>query len=395
MFELLNFLASALFLAGIFTLFYTYVGFPLTLKVIRDFKIREKALDNNLKGNKSTEQVDIQVIIPCFNEAKILERRIENILTQDYPRTRRSILVISDGSTDNTNEVIIKLMEHYADIVLYSLPNNIGKNNALNLAYESGYFTAEILCFTDADAEFDPGSLKSATKYFSDPQVGLVGGHLVYWPTSDSACQAEGVFRRLENFLRQMEGDLGWLVSAPGTFILMRRELYKPLSDQVNNDFAMPLSVLAQGYAAKFDKHALAISLFPASTQDVLDRRKRTVIRALTTLARYRSQLPWRLRLVLFWHKTVRFYGLPLQVAILTANASALALSQNRSWTILLVLQLSFYGLAFLGWLSERINVKLPLVHLPYQFTIQNFTTFTAVINYLYGQRVSKWTPHR
>ena len=393
--ELLNFVATLVFFGAIFTICYTYVGFPLTLKMIRDIKLWNKAKDINLKANNPSEPTNIQIIISCYNEANIIERRIKNILIQEYPKTRLSILVISDGSTDNTNEVINKLIENHSNIVLHSLPKNIGKNNALNLAYESGYFTAEILCFTDADAEFDPGSLKSAIRYFSDPKVGLVGGQLIYWPTSDSAGKAEGVFRLLENFLRQVEGDLGWLVSAPGTFVMMRRELYQPLPNQINNDFAMPLSVLAQGYATKYDKHALAKSLFPATTREVLHRRKRTIIRALSTLAEYRPQLPWHLRLVLFWHKTVRFYGLPLQVAILTANASALALSQNRSWAVLLVLQLVFYSLAFLGWWSERINVKLPLVHLPYQFTIQNATIFTSVISYLRGKRVSKWTPPR
>jgi biofilm PGA synthesis N-glycosyltransferase PgaC len=395
MVELLNVLATVLFFGGIFTLFYAYVGFPLTLKLIRDIKINQQAEPRNIQLF-ANEELGIQVTIPCHNEAKHIERQINNILTLDYPKTMLSILVISDGSTDGTIEIVKKLGNKYANLFLYSIPVNIGKNNAMNLAHEAGYFTAPILCFTDADTEFAPGSLKSAVKYFSDPRVGLVGGHhLPYWPASHSAARAEGVFRRLDNFLRRMEGDLGWLLSASGTFIMMRRELYEPLPNHLNNDFAMPLSVLAQGFAAKFDQHAVVSSLFPATTRDLLPRRKRTIIRALGTLARYRRQLPWHLRLVLFWHKTVRFYGLPLQAMLLAFNTLALAFFQSPSWALLFFLQLIFYFLAFLGWLAERINIKLPLVHLPYQFTIQNAMIFAALIAYFRGERVSKWTPLR
>jgi biofilm PGA synthesis N-glycosyltransferase PgaC len=395
MVELLIFLATALFLGGIFTLFYAYVGFPLTLKLIRDIKISKKA-EAHKDQFSSSEELGIQVTIPCYNEAKSIEKRIENILTQDYPSTILSVLVISDGSTDDTIERVRKLESNYANLFLYSIPNNIGKNNALNLAHEFGYFTAPILCFTDADTEFAPGSLKSAIKYFSDPRVGLVGGHhLAYWPTSDSAGRAEGVFRRLENFLRRMEGDLGWLLSAPGTFIMMRRELYEPLPNHLNNDFALPLSVLGQGYATKFDQHALVGSLFPADTRDLLSRRKRTIIRALSTLARHRPQLPRHLRLVLFWHKTVRFYGFPIQVAILAANLLLVVLHPTAFWTAMFCLQAIFYFAAGLGALAEQFNWQIPFVHLPFQFTLQNAAAFSALVVFWRGQQVSKWTPSR
>ncbi len=393
--ELLNFVAVVVFLGGIFTLFYTYVGFPFTLKLIRDLKINKKAQARKEQFS-ANEEVSIQVIIPCHNEAKHIERQINNIFNLDYPKTMLSVLVISDGSTDDTIEIVNKLENQYANLVLYSIPVNMGKNHAMNSAYESGYFNAPILCFTDADSEFAPGSLKSAIKYFSDPRVGLVGGHhLAHWPASDSAGRAEGVFRRLDNFLRRMEGDLGWLLSAPGTFIMMRRELYEPLPNHLNNDFAMPLSVLAKGYTTKFDQHALVGSSFPAANWNLLPRRKRTIIRALSTVATYRPQMPWHLRLLLFWHKTARFYGLPLQVLLLAFNMLALALSQSPTWALLFLLQLIFYFLVVLGWLAERINIKLPLVYLPYQFTIHNATIFSAVISYVRGKQVSKWTPFR
>lgn len=212
---------------------------------------------------------------------------------------------------------------------------------------------------------------------------------------SHSVAQAEEVFRRLENFLRQMEGDLVCLVSGSGSFLMMRRELYKPLPNHLNNDFAMPLSVLSQGYDSRFDKNALVRSLFPPLQQDILRRRNHTVIRALTTMAIYRKRLKWHLRLVLLWHKTVRFYAFPLQVTVLAANLILCTAQPSSFWSVMLLLQAAFYGLAGLGFLAEQRDWKFPLVHLPYQFTLQHAVAFSAVISYLKGHRVAKWTSPR
>jgi hypothetical protein len=210
-----------------------------------------------------------------------------------------------------------------------------------------------------------------------------------------SVAQAEEVFRQLENFLRQMEGDLGWLVSCPGQFIMMRRELFQPLPSEANTDFALPLMVLAQGYATRFDAGAQVRSLFPSDQKEVLRRRHRTVIRALTTIPLYRKRLPWHLRQILFWHKSIRFYMFPVQVVVLRSNLLLTAVSPIGFWQVMVGLQLLFCGLAVVGWLAAWMHWKAPLVSLPYQFTLQNALVFGAAISYLKGKRVEKWRPPR
>lgn len=336
---------------------------------------------------------DVQIIVTCYNEADIIETSIKDKLEQDYPDKKLTILVISDGSTDNSNQIVTQLAEDNENVKLFPIQTNHGKNNAINLAFNSGEFTGSLLCFTDVDTEFEPGNLASAAGYFTDPHVGLVGGTMSYWLGDGSANRAEGFFWRLENFLREAEGDLGCLVSCPGQFIVMRRELFQPLPTAANTDFAMPLMVLAQGYASKFDNHAIVRSLFPEDQQEVLRRRYRTIIRALTTISLYRQKLPWHIRQVLFWHKTARFWAFPLQGAAFIANLALL--STSSFWSALFLAQMIFYGIAGLGWLFDCLNLKAPFVHLPYQFTLQNAVAFSAVVAYHRGQRVAKWTPPR
>ena len=176
---------------------------------------------------------------------------------------------------------------------------------------------------------------------------------------------------------------------------MMRRELFQPLPDEANTDFAMPLMVLAQGYETRFDKNARVWSLFPASQEAVIKRRKRTIIRALTTIATYKHRLSWKVRLVLFWHKTARFYLLPVQGTVLVANLVLASTSPSLLWVTLFLAQLTFYSSVVLGWVSARFNLKIPLVYLSYQFTLQHAVAFTAVLAFHLGQRVSKWTPPR
>lgn len=384
-------LADIILVISSFIIVFTYLGFPLFIYFLS--KISAQAGYNPHKNLYNIPS--LQVIVACYNEAERIEERLEDIFAQNYPSDRLSVLVISDGSTDHTATVVRKMQQRHAAVHLFELPDNLGKNQAINAAFSAGAFQADLLCFTDADGLFEAGALASAAKFFADPLVGLVGGKISYWLGEGAIQQTEGFFWQLENFLRQKEGDLGVLISCTGQFIQLRRELFCPLPDAVNTDFALPLMVLAQGYQSRFDQNAVVRSLFPADQEKVLKRRRRTIIRALTTIAHYRNQLPVQIRQVVFWHKTARFLVFPLQLAMLLSNIFLVVLTDWLIWSGLLGLQVLFYGIALLGWLAQLFQIPLPLVHLPYQFTLQNAVAFGAVIAYLRGERVAKWTPPR
>jgi cellulose synthase/poly-beta-1,6-N-acetylglucosamine synthase-like glycosyltransferase len=387
---IIGILSGFISVIGIIIIVYTYLGFPLTLWLIGPKKSR-----GNGRLLKLNELPELQVIISCYNESNIIANRIENILSQSYSPEKLSILVVSDGSTDNSEDIVRTISTRNKSVKLFSSGKNYGKNEALNLAHLSGEFTGEILCFTDADSVFDPGTLANAANYFCDPQVGLVGGNIKYWLNFGSAHQAEGFFWRVENMLREAEGNLGVLISCTGLLIMMRRDLFQTLRSEVNTDFAMPLMVLARGHATRFAKNAIVRSIFPTMQQDILKRRRRTIIRALTTIAYYKFHVNWHIRQILFWHKTVRFNVMPIQMLILISNVFSVFTCSSSFWSKLLLLQMIFYGMAIVGWASREFNLRLPFVHLPYQFTLQNVVAFSAVIAFLRGKRVAKWTPPR
>jgi len=390
---MLNIILGSFFFIGLALLCFAYCAFPLFLSWLNRIQHLWRGLPTS--HHIMAFAPSVQVIIACFNEDDRIRKSLANILKQSSLPGKLSILVISDGSTDATAAEVGKLSKENQSIRLFSLPANVGKNQAINAAFSAGEFKDDLLCFTDADSEFEVGALASVVAQFADPKVGLVGGCSAYWLSDGSAQKAEGFFWRLENFLRESEGNLGVLVSCTGLLIMMRRELFEPLPTDVNTDFAMPLSVLAQGYETRFDKNAVVRSSFPAEEETVLKRRKRTIIRALTTIATYRHRLSWKVRLVLFWHKMARYYLLPVQGAVLFANLVLVNTSPSPLWVALFLVQSIFYGAAIVGWLAERLNIKMPLVYLPYQFTRQHAIALIAVVAFCRGQRVSKWIPPR
>jgi poly-beta-1,6-N-acetyl-D-glucosamine synthase len=386
------FISKIACISGIAVIVFAYLGFPLVLFLLSRLYGKGGA-DNYVPSNHDLP--DIQVVISCYNEADIIEKRLANVLQQEYPGDKLSVLVISDGSVDGSDEIVRKISQNDPRVALFVTGANLGKNEAINSAFASGAFRQSLLCFTDADSEFEPFALASAARFFASPQTGLVAGKVDYWLGAGSAHRAEGLFWKLENFIREREGELGCLVSCPGQLIMMRRELFQPLPTEANTDFALPLSVLSEGYQTRFTKDAKVRSAFPASQADVLRRRKRTIIRALTTMALYWEKLPWHIRQVLFWHKTARFFAFPLQGFIWLANILLVAAITTPFWVALFAAQTAFYGGAVMGWLSEQWKLEIPLVHLPYQFTLQNAVAFSAVVSYFNGERIAKWTPPR
>lgn len=284
-------------LSGLFLLFFAYLGFPILLWGIGGIShlvVRQKS------QGAINDWPTIQVIISCYNEESIIADRINNILEQGYPKDKLSVLIISDGSTDNSNSIVSNIANHNMLVRLFSIESNVGKNNAINLAFSSGEFKGDLLCFTDADTVFDKKTLLSGATFFSDNQVGLVGGNLTYWLNQGGANRAEGMYWRLENFFREAEGNLGLLVCCPGALIIMRRELFMALPIDANTDFALPLSILSQGYQTRFDVNAHVRSVFPGNQNDIHKRRNRTIIRALTTMRIFKKELPWKIRAILF-----------------------------------------------------------------------------------------------
>jgi len=366
----------------------TYVFFPLVVFVLARLRPKPGA-----EGQPDGHWPELQVVISCYNEAASIRDRLLNVLAQDYPADKATVLVVDDGSTDGSDRLVEQLAGADGRIRLFRVEENHGKNLAINRAHQAGSLTAGLLCFTDADSEFADGALRAVVARMGDPGVGLVGGEVRYRFGPGAAARSESHYWRLENALRRAESRMGVLVSAPGQLIVVRNDLLEELPSDANTDFAMLLSVLAQGGRCVVAPGAVVHTPFPGGEGAAGRRRRRTILRALQTIHIYRKRLKWQPRAILFWHKTARFHlALPAAV-LLAASAGGTAVAGSAPWLALTAAQAAFYLAAGAGWLASAFGVRLPLASTAHQFIRQHAIAFRAVLEHASGRRVRRWTP--
>src|SRR5262249_22129032 len=160
-----------IFWVSALTILYVYAGYPLLLEMWA--RVRPRRLSpGDAAAPAAHEWPRVSIVIAVRNEAARLPGRIENLLALAYPRDRREIIVVSDGSTDETPEVLAR----FPEVQVIAAPAR-GKAVALNLGVARA--CGEILVFADARQMFAPDALQALVAPFDDPTVGGVTGELL------------------------------------------------------------------------------------------------------------------------------------------------------------------------------------------------------------------------
>lgn len=298
----------------------------------------------------------ITIVLPVYNEEKVVRGTIESLLAIDYPEDRRQILVLSDASTDGTHAIV----REYAPrgVTLVALPERRGKTAAENES--ANHATGQIVINTDATTRILPGSMKPLVSVFRDPTVGVASGRDVSAGAGgQEANRAESGYVGYEMWVRDLETRAGSIVGASGCFMAIRRTLFDQLfPEALSRDFASPLLARRAGFRAVSVPEALALVPRARSLQVEFRRKTRTMARGIETLWYLRPLMnPWkygRFAWMLWSHKAARwlvFLTAPLGLAglVLLAPASSLA----RYLLLLTAAGSGLGGLAFL-WPEGR-----------------------------------------
>ena len=303
---------------GIVAAVYAYLGFPVIATVLGAVCPRGRALIERRR-----ERRKVTVIISAYNEEQHLEAKLRNVLAAEYPTGCLQVLVVSDGSTDRTNEIALSFAND--GVQLIERRERRGKSMCLNDAVAQA--RGDILVFTDANAAFTPETIPTLVRYFTDPAVGLVTGytHHVSRGAAEVA-QATNLYTSLERAIKMAESRWGCCVGADGAVFAMRRRLFRPLLHDDINDFVIPLTVIAQGSECLFASGAWCEEPTGDSVASEFRRQARITNRTLRALWRHAGLLnPFRFGLFsffLFSHKIVRF----LVPVLMTFSVLALGL---------------------------------------------------------------------
>ena len=178
------------------------IGYPISLKIINQFIKKQINKDYTYKPS-------VTIMIVAHNEEKVIEKKLNNVLSIDYPNDKTDILVSSDNSTDCTNKIVKLFIEKHPDknIRLCEVEKRMGKTNAQNEAVK--FVTSEILVMTDANAMLDKNAIKELAAAFSSEDIVYVTGKLIYINEEESwTSKSENNYWNLDLFMRDVESRI-------------------------------------------------------------------------------------------------------------------------------------------------------------------------------------------
>lgn len=333
----------------------------------------------------------VTVLIPAYNEAQNLAATILNKLNQDYPRDRLEIIVVSDGSTDGTDDIAREYA--WQNVRLIRREQRQGKAAALNEAVR--YARGEILVFSDANSLFASDAIRLMMEDFSDPEVGYVTGNLAY-KVRDPGIAGNGcsAYMKYENALRTLETRAGSIIGVNGGVDAIRRELYRDVPRQLITDFVLPLRVISMKRRVVYDERVHSSEFANSALGSELRMRIRVALRALQGIAYMRRlcnpvNYPWA-AFSLISHKVGRYFCFLFLPIVLAMN---LTLVSNPGYRAFFVAQTIFYLLALGGLRTDLPRVLRKLTLIPAYFLITNAAFAVAAIKVLQGETMATWQP--
>jgi len=360
---------------------YSYVVFPLSLPVLAKLARRP--------WNKGDIQPTVSMVISVYNEERIVAQKIENALALDYPTEKLEILVVSDGSTDETENIVRGFSD--ARVVLKPFQERSGKTACLNRIVPSA--RGDIVLFTDANAMFPRHVLKNLVRNYADPQVGLVTGWTRYGDI-DQGEDTTGIYSRFEKWTKTQESRISSCVGADGAVFAIRKELYSTLRDDDINDFVIPLHVIRQGRRVVLDPDVYCCERSADDAGKEYQRQVRITTRTLNAIRRNLEFLnPLRygyFSYFLFSHKIMRFLVPFFLLATLGCNLMLLGTSHLYSFT--LGCQLVFYAAALSGIFGIT---RGKITNIAKFFLVTMMAQLTAWFRNAAGISDTMWTPQR
>lgn len=372
---------------------YAYFGYPVLL-IGLGFLFR-RASDPRPETVRPSIAPSVSLIISAYNEERVIEQKILNSINLVYPRELLEVLVVSDGSTDQTDAIARKYESDR--VILLRYEGRLGKTACLNMAVRAA--SGDIVVFTDANSIFGSGAVKALVRNFRDPSIGFVTGHTSYVVEKNGELTGSvGMYAQLEKLSKRLESRLSSCVGADGAIFAVRKDLFRELSADDINDLVIPLRVVRQGFRGILEEDAVCSEGMAVGFADEFRRQVRIgtrTIRAVWTNADLLDPFRYGIFAVQFFsHKVAKLLvpGFLLCILSLTAWLSV----DSRFFVYLLMAQLVFLVTGF-------ISVRTPLERtfagklfgIIGAFVMYNAAISVAWWNFVRGKSIRVWATAR
>lgn len=374
-----------------FIIFYTFLGYGILLYLIVRIK---RVFKKSTSPQQSLDLSSISVIIAAYNEEDLIEEKINNCLSLNYPENKLQLIFITDGSSDRTPEIV----KGYSRVKLLHEDKRLGKMSAIKRAMP--YVSGDVTVFTDANTFLNKDALIHLIKHYQNPQIGAVAGEkkILVNQSADASSAGEGFYWKYESALKKWDYELYSNVGAAGELFSIRTNLYQPVeTDTIIDDHMIAMRIAEKGYIIAYEPNAYAIETASADSREELKRKIRIAAGGIQSIHRLKKAANPFINPILtfqyFSHRVLRWTVTPwLMILLFILNLMiCIRYPDSRIYTIIIVFQLLFYAAALAGWFLESKKIKVNAAFIPFYFSMMNYAVIAGTFRYFQGSQSAAW----
>ncbi len=389
-----------IFFTCFFLLLHSYVLYPLSLYIIHALGSRER--------NKKHEVIDQQYQVSCvtavYNEANIIEKKIESLMLSDYPSEKINYFIGSDASVDGSNEIITRLQKEYTNIRFYPFENRRGKTNVINDLIEEAFklvprSDSHIVLFTDANVILSSDTIRKLLEPFVNPGMAVVDSRIIQKNVRlDGSSKSESQYMSFETKLKYLEGNvLGCMMGAfGGCFAIRSSFLDKIPSHLIVDDFFITMNALIKNGRSSLNPEAICFEGIPNQMHEEFKRKSRISVGNFQNLALFYIRLfvpPFKLAYAFFSHKFIRWVGPFLLLGMYLSSLILFLMGHSFFEWVWYGLNGVFIGIPFFEYLLFKCKIHLPLLRAVRYFMYMNLALLNGFIIYCLGKQLVTWQP--
>jgi poly-beta-1,6-N-acetyl-D-glucosamine synthase len=369
---------------------YSYLGYPAWLW------LRSRWSPRPVRRGfvESTAAPAVSAVMVVRNEEAVIARKLENLLTLDYPQAKLDVIVVSDGSSDRTPAILADYardprLRVDARTRVRTLLKPVSQGKAAGLNDGIKLAAGEVLLFTDARQQIESGALRLLIENFADSEVGAASGELMLGDrASGETGKGMGLYWRIEKKIRELESASGSVAGATGAIYCARRSLLdeSPLPEgTILDDVLLPMQIVRKGFRVIFDARARAWDSPDLGESREFSRKVRTLSGNYQLL----QLAPWLLssqNAIRFEFASHKLSRLAVPFALMALLIASMFLPQPL-YRAALVAQLAFYALSLVALAGLKIGPLSRIADPARTFVVLNFAAMVAFINFVTGRK--------
>jgi len=262
-----------------------FVGIFTTAYYLLSFVQRKK-----ISNQKITNWPYVSIVVPAYNEENNLGKTVESLLDLDYAKNKYEIIIVDDGSKDNTLKVARSLEKKYKIIRAFHKENG-GKGSALNYGIKRA--KGEYIVSFDSDSMVIPSAMKSSLPYFSDPKVMCVTPAMKIYRPRRIFERVQAIEYDLGIFLRKVFSNIDAIHVTPGPFSIYRKGFFEKHGgydeDNITEDMEIALRIQGLNYKIANSPTSLVYTLAPKKFVSLIKQRRRWYFGLIRNFIKYRK----------------------------------------------------------------------------------------------------------